>query len=272
MTLATVIKGPEGVVLAAESRVTLRVSTGGRERESTFDHATKVLNFGAPNTGFGAVTYGVGVLGRDRTAASFVPEFEATLPGEAIPVAEFASRLGDFFRDQWQANPPTAKPGDAMSFLVAGFDADDAYARVFQLDVPITVTPIEHFLAPHQPPFGARWGGQKKIVERLLAGFDPLLPEMVRHRLGLDPKQMDEMREAVSALELSVPWQAMALQDCIDLAIFGIRSTISAQALSLEVRGCGGAIDVAVITRRDGLRFVQRKVLVGDNPTGRTET
>jgi len=87
-----------------------------------------------------------------------------------------------------------------------------------------------------------------------------------------NPKQMDELRETVSALELSVPREAMALQDCIDLAIFGIRSTISAQALSLEVRGCGGAIDVAVITRRDGLCFIQRKALVGDQPSGSSET
>jgi len=27
-----------------------------------------------------------------------------------------------------------------------------------------------------------------------------------------NPKQMDELRETVSALELSVPWEAMALQ------------------------------------------------------------
>lgn len=198
------------------------------------------------------------------TAASFIPEFEATLPDESIAIAEFSSRLGDFFRALWRADPPSAAPGEAMSFLVAGFDPGDAYARVFQLDIPNTVTPIEQFLSPHQPPFGARWGGQRKIVERLLGGFDPLLPEMVRKRLNLDPKQMDELRDAVSVLGLPVPWEAMALQDCIDLAIFGIRSTISAQALSVEVRGCGGPIDVAVITRRDGLRFVQRKKLVGD--------
>ena len=69
---------------------------------------------------------------------------------------------------------------------------------------------------------------------------------------------------AVWVLGLPILWQAMALQDCIDLAIFGIRWTIGAQALSVEVRGCGGPIDVGVITRRDGLRFVQRKKLVGD--------
>jgi len=58
----------------------------------------------------------------------------------------------------------------------------------------------------------------------------------------------------------------LALQDCVNLAIFFIHTTIEAQELSVGVRGVGGEIDVATVTRRDGLQFVQRKKIVGEIP------
>lgn len=63
---------------------------------------------------------------------------------------------------------------------------------------------------------------------------------------------------------MSIPLAAMPLQDCVDLAIFFIRTTITAQRLTLGISGCGGPIDVAIITRREGLRFIQRKQIVGE--------
>jgi len=38
-----------------------------------------------------------------------------------------------------------------------------------------------------------------------------------------------------------------------------VRTTIEAQKLAIDVRGCGGAIEVATITRRDGFKFIQQK-------------
>jgi len=56
----------------------------------------------------------------------------------------------------------------------------------------------------------------------------------------------------------------MALQDCVDLAIFFIRTTIIAQKLTIGLRGCGGPIDVATITRRDGFQYIQKKAVFGE--------
>ena len=111
MSLSIVIKGPEGLVLAAESRVTLTVQSptghlpalpglpgalptlGGAQTLSvSFDHATKLLAFSAPHTYVGAVTFGQAIIGlsQPRTPASFSPELEASLPQRRAPVAEFA--------------------------------------------------------------------------------------------------------------------------------------------------------------------------------------
>jgi hypothetical protein len=259
VSLGVVVKVPDGLVLAAESRVSVTLTLpSGASYRATFDNATKVLAFGPPHTYVGVVTYGVGAIA-DRTAHSFVPEFEATLPAERLSVRAFAEELQRFFLEQWAAAamPPTP----TLNFRVAGFDEDDPYGRVWGIDVPTTVTPFE-FLADH---FGAEWGGQRAHVDRLFAGFDPRLLELLRDAVDLKPLAMSLARKALDALDLPVPWNALPLQDGVDLAIFGIRATIISQTLSLGDRGCGGPIDVAVITRRDGLHWVQRKALVGES-------
>ena len=46
MSLAVVIKGPEGIVLAADSRVTVQATpVGGSTTTAYFDNAPKLLSF-----------------------------------------------------------------------------------------------------------------------------------------------------------------------------------------------------------------------------------
>jgi 20S proteasome alpha/beta subunit len=76
MSLGIAFKGPEGIVLAADSRVTLTAEMKhGNEKmtlPSTFDNATKLLKIAEHNY-IGVVTYGVGAIGQQepRTAHSF---------------------------------------------------------------------------------------------------------------------------------------------------------------------------------------------------------
>lgn len=78
MSLGIAFKGPEGIVLAADSRVTLNMEVPqGTEKliiPATFDNATKLLRFQNHNY-VGAVTYGAGAIGtkEPRTAHSFLP-------------------------------------------------------------------------------------------------------------------------------------------------------------------------------------------------------
>ena len=69
---------------------------------------------------------------------------------------------------------------------------------------------------------------------------------------------------ALAVLQMPLPLQAMALQDCVNLALFFIRTTIDAQNLTVGIRGVGGPIDVAVITGTEGIQFVQRKEILGE--------
>src|SRR5690242_15400757 len=145
MSLGIVIKGPEGIVLAADSRVTLLAQQAQQAIPLTgegtsqqhivlpvfFDNATKLLTFAEPNQWVAAVTYGDAVLGTNmgdlRTAQSFIPEFEVSLPPRRLSVRDFSQLLSDFFLQQWQTRMPDKIQAVGMTFVVGGFDEDSPY-------------------------------------------------------------------------------------------------------------------------------------------------
>jgi hypothetical protein len=224
-----------------------------------FDNATKVLSFSQPHVYVGAVTYGQAAIGL-RTAQSFIPEFEATLATGRIAIDDFARQMSAFYLQQWQQVMTAPYQGPDMVFVVAGFNEKEAYGRVYLFGIPGQPTPVEH----SANEFGLTWGGQREIVDRIIQGYDVQLLPIAQGALNLQPAQTQQLAQALAPLQMALPLQAMPLQDCVDLAIFFIRTTIAAQSLTVGLRGCGGPIDVAIITSRDNLQFVQRKTIYGE--------
>lgn len=251
--------------MAADSRVTLMAQNAVNNTllPAYYDNATKLLQVKGQDF-VGAVTYGVGALGaaQPRTAHSYIPEFEQELAKEdRLSVQDFAARLGDFYLRQWNATmPPNTPANDTMVFLVGGFDEDAAYGRVFQVVVPTNVTPEE--LNPDD--FGVTWGGQGEAASRLLQGYDPQLEPLIRTHVHLNAAQTTNLRQNVlPGLSVPIPYQFLPLQDCVDLAMFLVKATATMQKWMLGVRGVGGAIDIATITRTEGFRAVQEKRIEG---------
>lgn len=268
MSLGIAFKGPEGIVLAADSRVILTAEMRhGQERmmlPSTFDSATKLLQI-AGHDYVGAVTYGVGAIGQQepRTAHSFLPEFEDYLSKKntnRLPINQFASNLSEFFKQQWETRMPRNYSGPDMVFLVGGFDSNEPYGRVFQVAIPSSPEPTEQ----NAGQFGITWGGQLEYTHRLIKGFDPKLPSLAQSFLTLRDEQKTELeRHLEGQLSLPIPYQFLPLQDCVHLSIFLIRTTMEIQKWIVGVRGVGGAIDVATITRTDGFTPIQQKTIIG---------
>jgi hypothetical protein len=267
MSLGIAFKGPEGIVLAADSRVTLKMeATQGAEKliiPATYDNATKLLRFQDHNY-VGAVTYGAGAIGtrEPRTAHSFLPEFDSELAKKdekRLSVENFAKGLSDFFSRQWSERMPQT-PADPMVFLVGGFDQDAPYGRVFQFAVPSSPVPAEQ----QAGDFGLTWGGQLGFTSRLIKGMDPQLPLLAQKHLKLSDEQTIALASFLdSRLSLRIPYQFLPLQDCVDLAIFLIRTSIEIQNWLVDIRGVGGAIDVATITRTEGFKSIQQKTILG---------
>ena len=276
MSLGVVIKGSEGVVLAADSRVTLTAQAVNQPPlHVNFDNATKVLSFSEPNDYVGAVTYGQALIGM-RTASSFVPEFELGLKQDAeaanekqprLSVHDFAGKLSEFFQKVWQETVSAPYHGPPMVFVAAGYDADAAHGRVFLFDLPEHPNPVPR--NADENDFGMTWGGQTDVVTRIVHGYDPALPDLLARSLQIEKDGVVAALEAAREnLEIQIPYNILPLQDCVDLAIFLISTTRAAQKLSVRVRGVGGQIEVATITRTKPLDFLQRKVLVGEGTAG----
>lgn len=274
MSLGIAFKGPEGIVLAADSRVTLttrRAGEGGTQTEipSTFDNATKLLKVNGEDW-IAAVTYGLGAFGTPipRTAHSYMPEFEREVSKNRktvrLGVEEFSGILGDFFARQWKATMPGAVGQNIqdMVFLIGGFDADKPYGSLYEVRVPSLPKPVEL----HKDTFGAIWGGQRQFTDRLLQGFDPRLEKVMRRLRAFTDAEWKSTEQSLKAeLGVTIPYPFLPLQDCVDLSIFLVKATMVMQSFQAgEVRGVGGAIDVATITRVKGFAPVQTKSIHGE--------
>jgi hypothetical protein len=269
VSLGIAFKGPEGIVLAADSRVTLTAQVQLPNQPpmfvpSTFDNATKLLRVQGQSH-VGAVTYGAGAIGlmEPRTAHSYMPELEQELKdAERLSVQEFADRLSQFFLAKWQAqNMPTGS--NDMVFLVGGYDLGGTYGKVFEIYIPSRPTPREWHGGTGE--FGLVWGGQREYADRLIHGYDGQLPALAKAFLGLDDQRSEELRLHLQThLQAPVPFGFLPLQDSIDFAIFLIRTTMVMQHWLVGVRGVGGKIDVAVITQTDGFNEIQKKKLGGE--------
>ncbi len=272
MSLGIAFKGPEGIVLAADSRVTLmaQVNQPGIANPlllpASYDNATKMLRVKGQDY-VGAVTYGAGAIGltEPRTAHSYIPEFEQELAEAStkrVSTEAFAQRLSDFFLTRWNASMPgPVQPGQDMFFLIGGYDEGEPYGRVFEVKIPNEPAPKEH----NAGTFGIIWGGQKEFTERLLNGFDGRLVELTQQFLTLSDTQRDGLVNHLRMnMAVGIPYQFLPLQDCVNLAIFMIRTTITLQTWLVGVRGVGGFIDLATITRTDGFKYIQQKVITGE--------
>lgn len=275
MSLGIIFKGPEGLVLAADSRVTLMATTIATNQTlpAYFDNATKLLQFKCQKH-VGVVTYGNGAIGLSspRTAHSFLPEFESEIINggkptdegkeDRIPIDEFAMKLSEFYKMQWDSLMPKEYQGPDMVFLVGGFNEGEPYGRVYELGIPSKPTPTEI----NKDTFGIIWGGQRDITDRIVQGYDPNLPAFIQEKFKLDNGQAQQFEQELrQRYSMPIPYPFLPLQDCVDLSILVIRTTIEMQKWLVGVRGVGGAIDVATITRTTGFSSVQQKKITGES-------
>jgi 20S proteasome alpha/beta subunit len=265
MSLGIAINGPEGVVLAADTRLSV-VQTRSNV-PVRFDNASKLLVLGK-NTA--AVTYGVGSIG-GRSAHSLIPEFRREalryaqskgyvidLDGPNISVKEYAVLLGDFFAQHWTKSGAQDYE-KAMSFIVGGTNPRAPYGEIYQIASLDNSAPVPAY---RNTMFGMTWGGQVEFVNRIVKGYDPSLAQHIAgNHPGIDANQLLTSWEQQNSV--SIPYNILPLQDCVDLAGFLIRATISMQSLSLTDRGVGGTVELVTVTSEEGVQWVQKREIRG---------
>jgi hypothetical protein len=234
MSLVVTVYVPSGIVMAADSRMTVMRSEakdeGGQQVRTQqqlvlSDSAYKVVE--VPGARAGVSVYDAGII-ENEPVESHVHRFgeEALEEGDDAPAV--AAKFLAYFQERY--------PGAAVGFHVAG------YRREGRASVP-------HVLVGHTT--------REPEIRRVNATDEGALQYgvvragdvLVANRL-IDPNHLPL-------------FGAMPLQDAIDYAVHLIRATIDTLRFEPRFPSVGGPIDVLVV-KPDGMQWVQRKELRGE--------
>jgi Proteasome subunit len=254
VTIAVGVACPEGLVLAADSRSSL---LSNNFRIAT-DYADKLFPIGDR---FAAVTSGWATL-QGKTIGGVLKEFVAQTTISST-IDEAAAELRDHVLARMQAHIEAgldpAPANDVLTFVIGGFD-DQGVGHLKAIFLPSGTiadgpTTTDPFVV---------WHGDTEIINRTFWGHDVM-------RLNTS-KWAARHRQALEGVAYIVPCRWFALQDAVDFALMVVRTTIDVQRFTngtLSQPGssptCGGPVQIAVLTAQDGLRWVQRTTLRGDD-------
>ena len=271
MSICVMVKVPEGLVLASDSASTVQggvVTKGGGSGPSgvlkVFFNATKV--FQIRDLSVGVLTWGAASI-RGRTVASLVEEFENTddvrkIDRDTLDVKDLTQKFWKFMGESSQrllpGIPQEGRP--RTGFVICGYSGSEFFPEEYSTLVP--TEPPKRLRPPKdgEPNFGANWYGSSDAVVRLHHGRDDRIFALMKKELGIEEQKLTQLREKMGReLQYQVLFAAMPVGDAIDYAEFLVHTTINRFRFVIGAELCGGAIDIATITRKDGFRWVRRK-------------
>ena len=179
-----------------------------------------------------------------------------TTPFTAPLTEDFWSFMCRKSEEFFPQTPVGSRP--QSGFVICGYPRSEFFPEEYMVDVP-TLEPQR--LRPPingEPDFGVNWYGMTDAIERFHHGRDPGLFGVLGN-LGLTAQQASDANTAVEGFQYPVLFQAMPLGDAIDYAEFLVRMTINRYRFCVGAEICGGAVDIATITRKDGFSWTRRK-------------
>lgn len=236
MSLIITVFTREGIVLAADSRLTLQrqEAKGAAQVIQLAVGQTDSVNkvFLAPGD-VGIATYGAAEI-QGVPISGYVDTVIRERLADGVAVDAVPQILLDYFR---------ALPAPPATFFhVAGYKDEQGKRTQHVWTVDVAQNLARRMNQPDQQ--GVQWGGETDILVRLIS-----------------PLFVSDGKGAHQALPtFDIPWQFFTLQDAIDFAGYGIRATIESLRFQARAKTVGGAIDVLVL-RPSSSEWVARKVL-----------
>ena len=225
----------------------------------------------------------------NRTIGKLISEFREADPvfdEDAEPtnysVRSVAGRLLQSLRQSYASTFPEPRPRPDLELIVGGYDRLRHLPTLYRIDV--RENNCDEIFSSDSP-FGVAFGGQKDWIQRIVFGTDEnnqIRLAQRAHELLVDYHQriIDAVENAGIIFEVPGPdswgnelnlfnnWSLHGLdaniadfseQNAIDCVDFFIEIMIRAQAVSSQLPTVGGDINVAVIRKDDGFRFVSRQ-------------
>ncbi len=232
MTIIIALKVAAGVVLAADSRLTVY-----ENGQVVFLSDNNFKLFGVKGRPVGILTCGSSFL-EERAVGSWLEDFTNRVAPELQDI--------DAILDALTEKLPPPQQG-SVSYLLAGFEPTatrGADAQIWKIN-RFSTGATNRFDLSSSAIF---WDGEFEALTRLLLGFAPTYASLV----AATPIKDGEVR---------VPYYAFSLQEGVDYVEFLATSQVQFQRFVSEPQTCGGPIDIAVITPEAGFQWVRRKDL-----------
>lgn len=233
MSLVVTVYVPEGLVMAADSRLTLEFQVSqanGPAKHHSVPSSDSTYKVFLTQNGVGISVFGAAAVGTTPIAALVEAFVAKELEVGDRPPDEVAGLLLAHFRAL--AGPPASR------FHVAGYK--DTEQLVVEVDVAGNTVKQLNTAGP-----GAAWSGEADPLARLLS------------RVG----SLDQGGQLVNELPLhGVAFQHFTLQDAVDFAVYAIRTTADTMRFQMRPQTVGGPIDALVIKPNEA-RWLRRKEL-----------
>lgn len=238
MSLVVSVYTREGIVMAADSRLTLTYpwTIPGQVPHTisvaASDNARKL--FLTPHR-IGISTFGAAAINGAPIAGVIESFILEKLKDQPLPPKETANALLAYFTGMGVSQP--------SSFHVAGYRSVDTTFTQEAVCLDLAAKTVTAMNTPGQQ--GANWGGEIDVFQRLMNDVQ---------LIGVAGAP------ATPISSYAVPFEWFTLQDAIDFANFAIRATIDTMRFQAREKTVGGPVDILVITPDDA-RWIAQKQL-----------
>ena len=253
MTIAIALKINDGIVLATDSASTIvgeEIENGVHSVRHTYFTADKLFNL-KKGSRIGAMTWGNGSI-NNESISTLIKDFRKESEKKEYNSVE--AIVNDF--KSFLENKIT--PETSLGFLIAGYSKGEGHPEMFLININNgnieEPTPLNA-----DDPLSISWFGETSFLTRLLLGFDERLFEIFEDN-GLDSETINNIfTDCNEKLQLPLGVPAMPIKDAIDLVKFLADISVNSSRFVPGPQVIGGPIDIAVITKHEGFKWIQRK-------------
>lgn len=269
MSIMCCVYIPEGIVLAADSRLT-RTKTGNiteiPETETipktvvipktiytVSDNTQKVMLIKKSNVG---ISFCGNAIINGATVADFIRRFEIEKVSSEDTTEQIAHALADYYN------------GNDTHFFVCGYDSDIPYVfdvykknvRRFNVSEIMQNNSETKDVAADSQGDLCETGVPENIKKQIEDTVVNTLVDPIVTYGATWAGQMTAITKVVNnAPSLNADWGAMPLKEAIDFAEFLIDTTIKYERFCDDIQTCGGDIDILVITKDEAF-WKQHKI------------
>ena len=254
MTVAIAIKINNGLVLATDSASAI----GETDEEQTKIHYTyynadKLFNLkkGHP---IGCLTWGDGSI-NGVSISTLIKDFRKKLDEISdLKIKDVTEKFIEFLKEFIDEKYDNMNVG----FLIAGYsDNNKNFPEMYMIE--IKEEKITKRNLPYDNNFSISWFGDIDFLSRFILGFDPEMEILLKNN-DFDEKTVNEIINLIKN-NLSIPLGAfeMPIHDAIDLADFLVEICKKTSRFVPGPQIIGGPTDIAVITKHEGFKWIERK-------------